>query len=301
MEIDMTSLKYFVLICKNKSFSKTAEELFITQQALSKRIQKLEKQLGTQLFERTPRGVTLTEAGRYVLSRAELLVKTYEEFVSDVKSKIDKEKTTIKIGFAPGTLQILGVRAIIEFEQKNRDIHIEIAEFSDIDCEANVLNGTLDLALTVKPKDLSNFIYHHLIREKLIVIVNKANPLSDKKSVRFEDLKNEKLILLSDTFRIQPVILEHFEKAGFAPKVYFKSSHDLKVAYDFVELNQGIFIFVDKLTHPHIEEYKNIKIIPIDDPTAYWDAGFILKKGTKISKAAKKFIDYFIEKYKNKS
>ncbi|KXG78728.1 HTH-type transcriptional regulator CynR [Fervidicola ferrireducens] len=294
MEIDMTSLKYFVLICKNKSFSKTAEELFITQQALSKRIQKLEKQLGTQLFERTPRGVTLTETGRYVLSRAELLVKTYDEFISDVKSKIDKEKTTIKIGFAPGTLQILGVKAIIEFEQKSRDIHIEIAEFSDIDCEANVLNGTLDLALTVKPKDLSNFIYYHLIREKLIVIVNKANPLSARESVRFEDLKNEKLILLSDTFRIQPVILEHFEKAGLVPKIYFKSSHDLKVAYDFVELNQGIFIFVDKLTHPHIEEYKNIKVIPLDDPTAHWDAGFIVKKGAKISKAAKRFMDYFL-------
>ncbi len=83
------------------------------------------------------------------------------------------EKSRIKIGFAPGTLQILGAKEIIEFEQKHNDINIDIAEFSDVDCEANVLNGNLDLALTVKPNDINSFIYYHLIKEKLVVIANK--------------------------------------------------------------------------------------------------------------------------------
>lgn len=152
-----------------------------------------------------------------------------------------------------------------------------------------------DLALTVNPKDEKNFKYYHLMKEGLIVIVNKNNPLAAKKSVRFEDLKNEKFILLDDTFRIQRVLMEHFNKAGFIPNVYFKSSHDLNVAYDFVELNKGIFVFVDKLTH--VEKYNNIRCIPIDVPTAFWDAGFIVKKDAKVNNASKKFINYFLSKY----
>ncbi len=113
--------------------------------------------------------------------------------------------------------------------------------------------------------------------------------------MKFEDLKDERFILLTDTFRIQPVILEHFSKAGFIPNIYFKSSHDLKIAYDFVELNKGIFVFVDKLTH--IEEYRNICSIPIDDPTAFWDAGFIVKRDAHPNKTAKKFMNYFLNKY----
>ncbi|ADL08294.1 LysR family transcriptional regulator [Thermosediminibacter oceani] len=293
--MDIISLKYFVKVCQNNSFTKTAKELFITQQALSRRIKNLEREIGAPLFNRNSRGVVLTELGKYILPKAEALVKNYEDFITEVNNKLNKEKVGIKIGFAPGTLQILGVKEIIEFEQTYNDIEIHIAEFSDIDCESNVLNGNLDLALTVKPRDLRNFKYYHLIKENLIAIVNKKNPLASKKSVKFEDLKNEKFILLNDTFRIQRVILEHFNKAGFAPNVYFKSSHDLKVAYDFVELNKGIFVFVDKLTH--VEKYNNIRCIPIDEPTAFWDAGFIVKKDAKINNAAKKFMNYFLVRY----
>ncbi|WP_245984834.1 LysR family transcriptional regulator [Biomaibacter acetigenes] len=238
--MDITSLKYFVKICQNNSFTKTAKELFITQQALSRRISKLEKEIGAPLFNRNSRGVDLTELGRYILPRAEALVRAYDDLIADINSKIEREKARIRIGFAPGTLQILGVKAIIEFEQKHGDINIDIAEFSDVDCESNVLNGNLDLALTVKPKDVNGFKYYHLIRERLVAIINKKNPLAHRDSVKFEDLKNERFILLTDTFRIQPVILEHFYKAGVVPNVYFKSSHDLKVAYDFVALNKGI-------------------------------------------------------------
>lgn len=206
-----------------------------------------------------------------------------------------RQKEEVKIGFAPGTLQILGVKEIIEFEREHRDIEINIAEYSDVECELNVLNGYLDLALTVRPKDEKNFKYYHLIKENLIAIINKNNPLVTKKSVKFEDLKNEKFILLNDTFRIQRVLMDHFNKAGFIPNVYFKSSHDLDVAYDFVELNKGIFVFVDKLTH--IEKYNNIRCIPLDEPTAFWDAGFIVKKDVKINNTAKKFMNYFLSKY----
>lgn len=89
--------------------------------------------------------------------------------------------------------------------------------------------------------------------------------------------------------------MDHFNRAGFIPNVYFKFNHDLNAAYDFVESNKGIFVFVDKLTH--VEKYNNICCIPIDAPTVFWDAGFIVKKDAKISNATKRFMNYFFSKY----
>ncbi len=115
------------------------------------------------------------------------------------------------------------------------------------------------------------------MKEKLIVIVNKDNPLAKKSSIKFEDLKGQKLILLDDTFRMQQVMIEHFNKAGFTADVYYKSSHDLKVVYDLVELNRGGIHICGKANQ--CRKYNNICCIPpLDVPTAYWDAGFIVKK-----------------------
>ncbi|TZE81900.1 LysR family transcriptional regulator [Calorimonas adulescens] len=293
--MDITSLRYFIKVCQNHSFTKTAKELFITQQALSKRINNLEKEIGAPLFIRNSNGVDLTDFGKYILPKTEALVKYFDDFVFDISSNVDKQKEKLKIGFAPGTLQVLGAKEIVEFEKEFCDIEIDIFEYSDVECELNVLNGSLDLALTVKPKDEKKFKYYHLIKENLIAIVNKNNPLASKKSVKFEDLKNEKFILLDDTFRIQLVLMDHFNRAGFIPNVYFKFNHDLNAAYDFVESNKGIFVFVDKLTH--VEKYNNICCIPIDAPTVFWDAGFIVKKDAKISNATKRFMNYFFSKY----
>lgn len=292
--MDIESLRYFVKLYEKRNFTRAAKELFITQQALSRMIIKFEDEIGGLLFVRKSRGANPTKLAKDMYPKALAIIKDFDDFVYDIHSKVEKQKYILKVGFAPGTLRVLGVKELIEFGRAYLDIEVDIGEFSDVDCEANVLNENLDLALTVKPNNGNRLRYIHLIKENLIVLVNKDNPLANKKSLKFEDLKGQKLILLDDTFRMQQVTIDHFYKAGFKPDVYFKSSHDLKVVYDLVELNKGVFIFVEKLTN--VEKYNNICCIPLDVPTAFWDAGFIVKRDEKMKPAAKKFINYFLNK-----
>ncbi|SNR87811.1 DNA-binding transcriptional regulator, LysR family [Anaerovirgula multivorans] len=293
--MDTTDLKCFIKVYKNKNLTKSAKELFITQQALSRIISNFEKEIGAPLFDRNSRGVTPTELGKYIYSRAEDLIKQFDDFVEDINNKVKAEKRKLKVGFSPGTLQVLGAREVLEQSKECLGIDILISEYSDTSCEANILNGCLDIAFTVNPRNKIDFSFYSLIKDDLVAVVNKNHPIAYKRTIDFKDLKNQKLILLDDTFRMQLVVMEHFKKAGFNPDIYSRCSHDLKIVYDFVTLNKGIFIFVNSLTH--IETYNEIISIPITIPTAFWDIGFLVKKDTKINHTMKLFMNYFLNKY----
>jgi DNA-binding transcriptional LysR family regulator len=292
--MDITSLKYFVKVCQDKNFTKSAKELFITQQALSRIISNLEKELGTPLFKRTSRGVELTELGEYIYPKADKLIKEFDVFEDDIYNKVEMKKRKLKVGFAPGTLRTLGTKEIVEFSKNLLGIDIVIHEYRDIECEANVLNGSLDMACTINPRDKTDFSYYHLKKDYFVAVVNKNNPIAKKESISFTDLRNEKLILLDETFRIQSLIMEHFIEAGFEPNIYTKCAFDLLIAYDFVALNKGVFVFVNSLAN--VANYDELCCVPISSPTAIWDIGFIVKKDTRINQTMKIFMNYFLNK-----
>lgn len=292
--MDIITLRYFVKICENKSFTKSARELFITQQALSRIIGNLEKEIASPLFNRSHTGVSLTEMGQYLYPRAKAIIEGFAEFQEEAYIEAKKQKHSIKMGFSPGTLQVLRAKEFIAFTDKHQDINLKISEYSDVACEANVLNETLDTAFTVNPHNDIDFHYYSLLKDHFVAVVNKKNAIAHKQSITFEDLRGESLILLDDTFRMQLVVAEHFKQAGIKPRVYSRCNHDLHTAYDFVALNKGIFIFVNSLAK--VDAYPEIVRIPIDVPTAFWDLGFIIKKDKKISQPLKKFMSYFLER-----
>ncbi|MDF2636713.1 MAG: LysR family transcriptional regulator [Pelosinus sp.] len=292
--MDIITLKYFVKVCENKSFTRSSRELFITQQALSRIIGNLEKEIAAPLFNRSHMGVSLTELGQYLYPKAKAITEAFEDFQEEAYIEAKKQKNNIKMGFSPGTLQVLRAKELMEFTDKYDDINLQISEYSDVACEANILNETLDTAFTVNPQNVVDFHYYPLITDHFVAVVNKNNAIAQKKSISFEDLRDESLILLDDTFRMQLVVTEHFRKAGIKPRVYSRCNHDLNTAYDFVALNKGIFIFVNSLAK--VEAYDEIVRIPISVPTAFWDLGFIIKKDKKISQPLKRFMSYFLER-----
>jgi len=289
MNID--DLKYFIKVFENENLTKSAKELFITQQALSQKISKLEEEIGVKLFKRNSRGVSPTEFAEFFYPKAKGLKKHFDDFKSEVYSKAEKEKKKLKIGFSPGTLQVLNAQHIIENSRKELGIEIEISEFSDIDCEKNVLNNNLDLAITVNPQNSEDFNFKSLYQDNFAVVANKEDPLTKNDELKFVDIKNRKLILLDETFRMQTVLEREFKKEDFKPEVYSRCNHDLDVAYEFVSLNKGIFVFVDSLIY--LDRYHDLIKIPIKDLELKWEIGIITKKEENIGPNVRKFISFY--------
>src|SRR5690348_745175 len=98
--IKLTQLKYFVKVAELEHFGQAAQELHIVQPALSRQVQHLEDELGTQLFERLPRGIKLTAAGTVLLERAQHLLDDVERMVAATRLAGAGKTGFLKVGFA---------------------------------------------------------------------------------------------------------------------------------------------------------------------------------------------------------
>ena len=87
--MELRELRYFLAVANEESISKASETLYVTQPNLSRQMQKLEKELGQQLFIRGSRKITLTEAGRLLKKRAEELIELYDKTEAELTSPIE--------------------------------------------------------------------------------------------------------------------------------------------------------------------------------------------------------------------
>lgn len=286
--MDINDLRCFVHVYDNGNLTKAAKALFISQQALSKVISNLEKEIGAALFVRNSRGVTPTDLATGIITKAEGLVREFDAFSSDLLQRVEVERKTLKIGFSPGTFQVLCAPTLMEKIKKVMGFEVQLTGHSDVDCEEKLLNGMIDVAITVNPHNTKDFHFYSLFKDPLVVIMHKDHPLAKKKAVTLEDLKMESLILLDESFRLQKVLNHEFEKINLVPRIQSRFSHDLKITYDFVALKKGLFIFVSSLTD--IQHNEKLCQVPLD-AEVLWDVGLLMKNQGALLESQRKLLD----------
>src|SRR6516165_11851923 len=148
--MEMHQLRYFVAIARTGSFSRAAEQCFVSQPSLSQQIQKLEKSLGQRLFDRLGRRAALTDAGRLLLERAEAILET----VDDVQRRLrddDPQGGSLSVGAIPTIAPYLLPRILPAFLKKYPRVEMTIQEDVTQHLVTSVVAGDLDLALLALP------------------------------------------------------------------------------------------------------------------------------------------------------
>ena len=176
--MDMKLLRAFVTLARLGSYHDAAEALYITQPALTKKIQSLEKITGIALFQRGRQGAKLTEQGKQLLSQAQKLLKHYEDF-SEYTRRLQKGSYgKLTLGFGISSFQ-LAPRCVSLFREKYPDVEVSLDDIpSDVQCHM-LLEGKLLAGFTREPlTDQLNF--SPLITERLVLAIPaniKVNPL----------------------------------------------------------------------------------------------------------------------------
>jgi LysR family nitrogen assimilation transcriptional regulator len=170
MAIDHQQLRYFVQVATLRSINKAAGHLHIAQSALSRRMRQIEYDLGVELFERSPKGVELTSAGRRLLGRAASLTDDFRrlrEFVTDPRSAPSQH---LHVGMVPGPSLLLLNQLVAQFHRAAPDIVLQIVEGTTQMLTDQVAAGELEIAIVTDPPPHRRLQFRPLWAEVLFLV-----------------------------------------------------------------------------------------------------------------------------------
>lgn len=215
--MDTAGLRTFITAAELQSFSHAADQLYLTQPAVSKRVAALEEELGVPLFDRIGRRVTLTEAGRELLPRAKAILNDIE----DSRRLISNFSGTIAGRLSIGTSHHIGLHRLPpvlrtyskEYPDVELDLHFMDSEAA---CRA-VLAGDLELGIvTLPPEPIEDLDTEIIWPDPLAIVVNRNHPLASTKRVALSDLTDTPAILPAHGTYTRELLEQVFASNGLA-------------------------------------------------------------------------------------
>lgn len=286
--MDTAKLRYFLNICKKQSISKAADNLFITQQGLSKSIKTLENELKVNLFTRTSKGLELTEYGNLLKNHAEVIIAAEEAALEDIKKLKEEKSDIIDVCFAMGVLNSLSIDFIQKFNKKHPNINLHYIEYPDFKCQKSVLGDHSCLGVVLGPVDTNKFDFEVIKKHAVHAIVNHNHPLSKETSISINQLNGEPVILMNEDYQMYHNFINACKEDDIEPSSILKTG-EIFITYKMSSLNNGIGISVDFVSKDLL--FSNVKSIPIISDKFTWDVTVIKKKGKKLSYSCETFLE----------
>lgn len=262
--MELRHLRYFQAVAEELSFSKAAHRLHIAQPAISRAVKELEEELGIVLLSRTRRSVRVTPAGSVLRHETESLLQRIEETTRRVRRIASGEEGELRLGYiGPPTQGFLG-RILKQFRERHPRVTVVLEERTPERVWEMVAHGRLALGLT-RPVLAHRALRLHTIllrREHLAGAVPLDHPLAKKVSLRWTDLVDQPLVLLSrrEGASLHDAVLAACRRARFTPRLAHTPSL-LTTVLHYVEAGAGIGIVTE--SSASIARGLALKILPL--------------------------------------
>lgn len=284
--MDQQQLAYFRTAGRLQNVSRAAEQLGMTQPALSRSLGRLETELGTQLFERVGRNVRLTPAGAAFLPYAERALDAIDEGRRVIADVGERAERTIALGFLHTFGAELVPMLVRTFEAQEGPVHFEFVQSDSPDLRARLVAGELDLALTTGPMDEARVHWHELEREDVFLLVPHRHALAGESVVPLRRVADEPFIAYKSGFAMRELTEELCAAAGFRPRIVFEGEESNTVS-GFVAAGLGVAIV------PGVSPAaKGTVRLRIADPHAMRRIGIAWSTTRYLSRAARAFREF---------
>ncbi|MCD8895306.1 LysR family transcriptional regulator [Mammaliicoccus sciuri] len=287
--MDIRQLKYFIAVVENQGFSRAAESLYLSQSTLSKVVKNLENELNTTLIDRSNQKIELTEAGKVVYQQGIQILLSLDNISNELFDIENLKKGHINIGIPPITGTLYFPKIIQSFNNLYPNIEIIITEGGAHKIKNALLDGSIDIAVSMKLNDDENLDVLPLDTDTLVLYVNDQHPLAQKDVIEMSDLIDEKFITLDSDFELRKLFAYECYKNNFSPRIIYESAQ-----WDFIlaMVNEGIGLTIMPKSLSNLLNYKHLKVIPINNSNLTMDVNFLIKKQKPISTPLQTFIRY---------
>ncbi|MEX0165581.1 LysR family transcriptional regulator [Pseudomonas brassicacearum] len=200
MNVSFRQLRAFILIAETSSFTRTAEQLHLSQPALSYSIRKLEESMGLQLLARNTRSVELTPAGEHFLPQARRMLRDMNDAVRDARDTLSLSRGTLRLAALPTAAASFLPIAIAAFQRENPGVTVSLLDGRAGEIMGWVQRGEVDAGISSLPDDLSGLSFVRLLDDNLVLLSHK-DPQRDGQ----DDWKRQPYIALTPDTSIRPL------------------------------------------------------------------------------------------------
>lgn len=250
----LNQLKYFIAVARCLSFTEAARSLFMTQPALSRQIQAMEAELGTQLFVRDKKTLKLTPGGSALYNKLPDFLHQYDEMMAETRNANRGFEGQLRVGILDVyDASDLFPPVVEAFQRNNPGIRLTLERFSLGELPERLYENKLDIICTYGFSlfDKPDLMTVDVQKFDSCVMLNRDHPLADKPDLTLDDLRQERFVQLGveasgDGYQY---IANLISRGGISPDVLYVEKNDDVLLW--VEMGGGVAITSDRTTEKH--------------------------------------------------
>lgn len=293
MNQNLSSYWIFYTVANAGNISKAAKELYISQPAISKSIQKLEEGLNCKLFSRSSRGVVLTDEGSLLYHHVKEAFETLNLGEDKLKRSIELGVGHISVGVSTTLCKYMLLPYLSEFILRNPHISFSISCQSSNETLRLLDEGKIDIGFIGKPENLKGFAFDFMgnIEDTFVASPKYLDNLSARGIAKEKFLSNATLMLLDKNNMTRRYIDQYFQQNMITASETINIS-DMGLLIDFAKIGVGVACVIKSFVAKDLEKGKLIEL-PLEFPIPVRQVGFVYKDGITPSNALETFIDFY--------
>lgn len=245
--MELRHLRYFAAVAAHGSFSRAANQLHLTQPALSRQVKSLEDEIGLTLIVRGPNTSSLTSAGEAFYEEVKDILARVDVAVRRIKARPRGEK--LRIGYVHSLTAGIMPRVVKRFRSYNKHVFLELSDLTTQAMCHMAAAGQIDMAILPKSLEphFNGFQWVELQRLAPVLVVSKKNPLAGLTGIHPERLRDKMLFGLgADKYpEYAPRLKAILKPFGVKPQLYDQTSEDIAALFIAIEANAGIAVLTE--------------------------------------------------------
>jgi len=264
--MNLRDLEYLVAVADHRHFGRAADACHVSQPTLSVQIRKLERELGVELVERTPRQVTLTEVGREVVERAREVLREVENVREVARRARDPEAGSLRVGIFPTLAPYLLPHVVPQVHARFPQLELLLVEEKTEEVLRRLRTGELDVGVLALPVHDDRLHEELLFEEDFVLAVPVDHPLAAiEEPAPLSVLAGESVLLLEDGHCLRDQALSVCQLSGASERGGFRAT-SLETLRQMVAAGVGVTLLPQLAVEPPVPASDDIRLIRFAEP-----------------------------------
>lgn len=287
--LNFNQLRIFYHAAKNLNFTAAANDLFITQPAVTFQVKSFEEYCNLKLFKKKGRKVYLTDEGKTLYEFAEKVFRYEKEIESAIDEMRELKRGILRLGTTKAYARYFMPLMITTFHKNFPNIKIQLNEGSSAEMIYSLADFKIEVAVIAKAIEHPEVNFIPFSKEEMALIVAPDHPLAQKKAISFRELEQEPFIMKENGSGTRKLVEEIFAKEKCSPNILMETSNT-EFIKQLVQRGEGVSFLVREAVVSEIEE-KSLIEMPLKGRKFFLEVSIAYLKGQVLSPPARAFVD----------